>query len=109
MRCPNCEAWDEGNNRRCTNCGRVLEPVPDYLRRAIVATVLFPLAGLVAMYFSVRTNRAIAAGDYLGARRGSRLARAWAHAVFWFEAGAVLLFGVIRLLVAVSDPPSAVM
>ena len=84
-----------------------MEPVPDYLWRAIVATVLFPLVGLVAVYFSVRTNRALAAGDYFEARRSSRSTRAWAHAVFWFGLVAILFFGTVQVLVAISDPPSA--
>ena len=107
VRCPSCGTWDEGNHRRCANCGNVLEPVPDYLWRAIVATLLFPLVGLVAVYFSVRTNH-VFAGDYFEARRSSRSTRAWAHAVFWFGLGTILFFGIVQVLVAISDPPSAV-
>ena len=105
MRCLNCGTWNgDDRSRRCSSCGTVLEPVPDHLTQAIVAALLFPLAGLVSVYFSVRTNRSLAAGDYYGARENSRIARAWARAVFWFELAALLFFGVIFLLDAISGP-----
>ncbi len=41
------------------------------MRRAIVAALLFSVVGLVSVYFSVRTNRSLAGGDYFGARKHS--------------------------------------
>lgn len=106
MRCPSCGNWNgDDRRRRCSNCGSNLEPVPDYLRRAIVAALLFSVVGLVSVYFSVRTNRSLAAGDYFEPRKHSRLARAWAHAEFWLVLAALLFFGTVTLLDATGGGP----
>ena len=67
----------------------------------IVATLLSPLSGLFSVYFPVKTNRALAANDYSGARENSLIARKWAQAVFWPTAAVLLLlFGGIFFLTA---------
>ncbi|WP_166174596.1 CD225/dispanin family protein [Rubrobacter tropicus] len=105
MRCPNCNTWNgDPRRRRCSNCGTVLEPVPDYLARAVVAALICPVAGIVSLYFSVWTNRSLVAGDYFGAREHSRLARAWANAALWLVLAAALFFGLVTLLDAVGNP-----
>lgn len=100
MRCPNCGTWNrEYRRERCSNCRAALEPVPDHLAMAIVATVLLPLIGLVSVYFSVRTNRSLTAGDYVKAREISYTARAWALAAIWLALASLLFFGIVFLLV----------
>lgn len=79
-------------------------PVPDYMKRAIVAALLCSVIGLVSVYFSVLTNRSLAAGHYSEARRHSRLARAWANAALWFVLAASLFFGAIALLDGIGPP-----
>lgn len=106
MRCLDCGAWNgENRRRRCPNCGTVLEPVPDHLARAIAASLLCGVIGLVSLYLSVRTNRSLAAGDYPGAREHSWLAKAWANAALWFTLTASLSFGVVALLGATGGGP----
>ena len=105
VRCPNCSTWNgDARRRRCPNCGTVLEPVPDHTKRAIVATLLCSVVGLVSVYVSVLTNRSLAAGHYFEARRHSRLARARANAALWIVLAASLFFGAITLLAGIGNP-----
>jgi hypothetical protein len=39
--------------------------------------LLFPIGGIVAIFYGVQVNRRTAAGDWAGASRASRLARTW--------------------------------
>lgn len=53
-------------------------PPHDYLGWGLAATVLcFLPMGLVALYFGLRTNRAMAEGRVEDAQRDSRRARGW--------------------------------
>jgi hypothetical protein len=52
--------------------------VPTYLVQAILCAIIFNvLAGVVAIAYSVQVNKKLAAGDWNGAARASRLARTW--------------------------------
>jgi Na+-driven multidrug efflux pump len=51
--------------------------VPNYLPWAIVSAILWVPGGIVAIIYSVLVNRRLAAGDWEGASRASRLARVW--------------------------------
>ena len=54
------------------------QPPRDHLGWALAATVLcFLPLGLVALYFGLRTNRAVAEGRVADAGRDSRRTRAW--------------------------------
>ncbi|MDP9075235.1 MAG: CD225/dispanin family protein, partial [Actinomycetota bacterium] len=63
--------------------------VPNYLVWAILCTLLWTVGGVVAIFYSLRANRLLAAGDWDGAIRASHLARTWC----WVSVavGAVLL------------------
>lgn len=78
--------------------------VPDHTKRAIVATLLCSVVGLVSVYVPVLTNRSLAAGHYFEARRHSRLARARANAALWIVLAASLFFGAITLLAGIGNP-----
>lgn len=53
---------------------------------------------------ALHADQPLAAGDYSGARRYSRLVRQRAHAAFWFTVAALLFFGIIYALDALSNP-----
>jgi hypothetical protein len=62
---------------------RILAPItgtgtpPTYLWQAIVAFLLFPLTGALALIFSFQVGRRDHMGDRIGAVRASRQARMW--------------------------------
>ena len=99
----NCGAWNgDDHRRRCTRCGATLESVPDYLVRDSYGVAL--RVGRSNLRLALHADQPLAAGDYSGARRYSRLVRQRAHAAFWFTVAALLFFGIIYALDALSNP-----
>lgn len=84
----------------------VLQPVPNHLAWAIIATVLatclccpLGLLGIVAIVYSTKVNTLLNQGDIDGARRASNTAKTWCWVatalailglvinVYWFTSG----------------------
>lgn len=72
--------------------------VPNHLWLAVVAAVLWPLFGIVALVYSARVNTKAAAGDYRGAEESSRMARVWARTTIGFVLAFLLLAGTMWVL-----------
>lgn len=74
--------------------------MPSYLPWAIACTIFgFTLGGLVAVFFGVKVNRRLAAGDMDGAVRASNLARTfcWISGIFGLVIYLLLITGAVRL------------
>lgn len=122
MFCTNCGAKIGHGGKFCTNCGAAIpetttasaeaergppysdEPVepahvPNYLVQAIVVTIFccLPL-GIVSIVFAAQVNGQVAAGDLVGARRSSNLAKTWAWVTFIVGICAWILWFAIVLL-----------
>ena len=71
------------------------ESVPNRLPQAIAAAVLFPLFGVVAIFYAARVHPRLSAGDFHSAAEFSDRARIWTRmtlasaAVLW---GTILVF-----------------
>jgi hypothetical protein len=75
--------------------------LPTYLPQAIVCAVLFNLvAGIVAIVYAVQVNKKLAAGNWDGAARASRLARTWC----WISVAIGVVFLLLLLSGAIRNP-----
>ena len=108
MYCRNCGAQNDDNAWKCVNCGQVLahgdvagvpvEPIPNYLVQAILATLFCCLPfGVVAVVFATQVNSRLAAGDVPGALDASHKARTWAWVSF--ICGLILTILVVLLVI----------
>ncbi len=68
--------------------------VPSHILLAAVTLVLFPLAGVMSVYYARQVNLLLAAGDIAGARAASGKAKVWALVGF----GVVAVFLLFCLL-----------
>lgn len=122
MFCTNCGSRIGNGDKFCTNCGAALpetttasaetgqgppyayEPdraahVPNYLVQAIVVTIFCCLpVGIVSIVYAAQVNGLAAAGDIVGARRSSNLAKTWAWVTFMVGIVAWILWLAILLL-----------
>jgi Interferon-induced transmembrane protein len=77
--------------------------LPTYLVQAILCAVIFNvLAGVVAIVYSVQVNKKLAAGDWNGAARASRLARKWC----WISVVVGVVFLTLILSGSIRNPYS---
>ena len=54
-----------------------VQSVPNRLPRAIIATILFPVFGVVAIFYASRVHPRLSAGDFAQAAELSDRAKAW--------------------------------
>ena len=78
--------------------------VPNYLVQSILVTLCCcQIPGIVAIVYAAQVNGLIRAGDFVAARRSSRLAFIWSLVGFCLGLGFGLLYGVLVLIGALAD------
>lgn len=112
--CRKCGLRNHSNNNFCSYCGAILgnfsyrgggagpasPVVPNYLLRAILATlVCFWPAGIVSIVFAAKVNGKVKKGDMPGALRCSRNARIW----FWVAFGLGIPFSSVSVWSIISQ------
>jgi hypothetical protein len=70
--------------------------VPNHLPQAIVATILFPIFGVVAIFYASRVHPRLSAGDFARAAELSDRARVWTRMTL---ASAAVVWGTVLALI----------
>lgn len=94
------EPFKEAPRRR-----RRYRQVQSRMTNSLLAILLFPPFGIVALYFSFRVKQCLGANSRSGAARASKAAQAWYNAALVvFAAGAVIVLMVYLFSVFVTPP-----
>lgn len=73
-----------------------VQSVPNRLPTAIIATILFPIFGVVAIFYASRVHPRLSAGDFAQAAELSERAKAWTEMTL---AAAAVVWGAILVLI----------
>ncbi|MFC1628959.1 CD225/dispanin family protein [Gemmatimonadota bacterium] len=71
------------------------DAIPRRLSKAIFATVLFPLFGVVAIFYATKVTPKVAAGDFVEASSLADQAKAWIELTL---ASAAVVWGTVLIL-----------
>ncbi len=72
------------------------DTIPSRLMKAIIATVLFPLFGVVAIFYATKVTPKVAEGDFEQAWTLAEQAKAWIDLTL---ASAAVVWGTVLILI----------